>query len=325
MADTVISIGDLVVDIVMPVHRLPVEAGQHQFDIRLEIEPGGAGNFLMAGARLGMNMVTLGVLGDDPLGHTAADALKQEGVDTSEIVMMPGSTSTTVIVLSDGLGQHVFLGNYSEGPVVPFPDSWKLKIAASRAVFAAGYSLHEARLSDACLLGLEYAHNLGVPIYFDPGPEMVKTSDEVRRRVLALNPVVIATEDELPDMAENAQGLEAVDYLLEHGVPMVCQKRGQRGCLVATAQERVEHPGFPVRVVDTTAAGDSFDAAFIYACLRGWSLGQVAAFANAMGAAKVQKMGSGSKVPLPGEILAVLEANQVRLDFMENKEGKQDA
>jgi sugar/nucleoside kinase (ribokinase family) len=50
-------------------------------------------------------------------------------------------------------------------------------------------------------------------------------------------------------------------------------------------------------VRDTAAAGDSFDAAFIYAYLRGWPLSDIAAFANAMGAAKVQKLGSGSSVP----------------------------
>jgi sugar/nucleoside kinase (ribokinase family) len=311
--ESVISIGDLVVDIVMPIPRLPVEAGQNLLGISLEIEPGGAGNFLLAGARLGMKMSALGVLGADPLGVTAADILKQEGVDTSQLVMEPGSKSTTVVVLSDNFGQHVFLGTYSTGGEVPFSDGWRTAIENSQAVFAAGYSLHETRLVEACLLGLEHAHSLGIPIFFDPGPEMRHTTDDIRQRVLALKPVVIATEDELPDMAEQLPGLQAVDYLLARGVPLVCQKRGPAGCLVASAGERVEHPGYPVKLVDTTAAGDAFDAAFIYACLKGWSLAEIAAFANAMGAAKVQKMGSGRQVPTREEVQKVLDEYSVGL------------
>ncbi len=315
--DTVISIGDLVVDIVMPIPRLPVEAGENQLGISLDIEPGGAGNFLIAGARLGMKMAALGVLGADPLGITAAEVLKQEGVDISQLVMEPGSTSTTVVVLSDSFGEHVFLGKYGSGGVVPFSDGWRKAIEGSQAVFAAGYSLHETRLAEACLQGLEYARSLSIPIFFDPGPEMRRTSSEVCRRVLSLKPVVIATEDELPDMAENAPGMQAVDYLLDHGIPLVCQKRGPRGCVVASPLERVEHPGYPVKLVDTTAAGDSFDAAFIYACLRGWTLPETAAFANAMGAAKVQKMGSGRQVPTREEVQAVLDTYAAGIKILE--------
>jgi len=71
-------------------------------------------------------------------------------------------------------------------------------------------------------------------------------------------------------------------------------------------------------VRDTSAAGDSFDAAFIYAYLRGWSLADVAAFANAVGAAKVQKIGSGTQVPTADEVRAVLKKYGVPLDFPGN-------
>jgi sugar/nucleoside kinase (ribokinase family) len=65
----------------------------------------------------------------------------------------------------------------------------------------------------------------------------------------------------------------------------------------------------------TTAAGDSFAAAFIYGYLNGWSMGDLAAFANAMGAAKVRKVGSGTQVPTAADVREVLKTYQAGIVF----------
>ena len=96
---------------------------------------------------------------------------------------------------------------------------------------------------------------------------------------------------------------------------MVCVKRGPQGCVILTPDQKIQHAGYPVEVRDTNAAGDSFAAAFIYAYLRGWSLENVAAFANAMGAAKVKKLGSGTHVPTFDEVLAVLKSYNTQIPF----------
>jgi ribokinase len=114
-------------------------------------------------------------------------------------------------------------------------------------------------------------------------------------------------------MAGGPAGLQAALGLLSRGPELVCVKRGGNGCVLFGAVEQVEHPGFAVEVRDTAAAGDSFDAALIYAYLHGWRLGEMAAFANAMGAAKVRKVGSGSQVPTAVEVQAVLDQFSVGL------------
>ncbi|MFQ5932513.1 MAG: PfkB family carbohydrate kinase, partial [Nitrospiraceae bacterium] len=68
-----------------------------------------------------------------------------------------------------------------------------------------------------------------------------------------------------------------------------------------------EVPGFAVEVVDTTAAGDSFDAAVIYGYLSGLEPVRTATLANAVGAAKARKRGTGHQVPTVDEIRNVLE------------------
>jgi ribokinase len=316
----VVSLGDLVADLVVTIPQLPVEASKHQHAHSVKVEPGGAGNFLIAGARLGMQMRALGTLGRDFFGQAVCDRLIAEGVDQGGVVRSAGSTTTTVIVLIDDGGGHVFLGAYGEGPLVELPEVWVDEITASQAVFAAGYTLQEKRISGATFEAMQIASQRGVPVFFDPGFEMARCSEEQKERALAYSRVLLLTEEELPILSGGPTGVEAARGLLSAGLELVCLKQGPKGCTIISRDRTVAHEGYPVAVRDTAAAGDSFDAAFIYAYLSGWGLPDIAAFANAMGAAKVQKLGSGSSVPTAAEVQQVLDRFGVNLSI--DSEGK---
>jgi ribokinase len=305
----VISIGDLVADLVVTIPELPVEANRHQHAHSIRVEPGGAGNFLIAGARLGMEMQAAGTLGDDFFGQAVADRLEIEQVGLHGVIRTAGSTTTTVIVLVDDHGGHVFLGSYGEGPKVTLPHSWMEEIAACQAVFAAGYTLQEKRISDATFEALDFAKQRSVPVFFDPGFEMARCTEDQKKHALAVSRVLLLTEEELPFLTGDKVGVEveAARNLLNESLELVCLKRGPEGCMIISRAEVIAHAGYPVPVRDTAAAGDSFDAAFIYAYLKNWPLKDIAAFANAMGAAKVQKLGSGSSVPTAAEVQQVLD------------------
>jgi sugar/nucleoside kinase (ribokinase family) len=312
---TVISVGDLVTDLVMFIPHLPVEAAQHQVMQNLIIEPGGAGSFLIAGARLGLNMVALGAVGSDIWGENIMQTLKREGVRVEDVVHLPGTT-TTVAVLADNEGRHVFIGRYGEGPDLEYPSAWDAIIRNSDAVFSYGYTVQEKRMSGACMQALRVAAaSKRTTVFFDPGPEMVKASPKIRDEVLGLANVLLMTEEEIPLMAAGQTGLEAARNLLHFGPQIVVIKRSEQGCIVFRGEEEIHQTGFPVPVRDTSAAGDSFAAAFIGGYLEGWPLPDVACLANAMGAAKVQKRGSGTQVPYAREVQSVLDefGNGIRL------------
>jgi sugar/nucleoside kinase (ribokinase family) len=303
---TVISVGDLVTDLVMFVPTLPVEAAQHQVLHNLITEPGGAGNFLIAGARLGLNMVALGAVGSDLWGASMLETLSREGIEVKDVVRLPGTT-TTVAVLADDIGRHVFLGRYGEGPNLEYPAAWNAVIQKADAIFSYGYTVQEERMSGGVMQALRTAAASKCLVVFDPGPEMVKASPQIRDEVLSLADVLLMTEEEIPLMAGGQTGLETARKLLQFGPQVVVIKRGQQGCIVYRGEEEVTQPGFPVPVRDTSAAGDSFAAAFIGGYLEGWPLAQAACLANAMGAAKVQKRGSGTQVPYAYEVQTVLD------------------
>ena len=301
----IVSVGDLVVDLVIAIPALPVEAGQNQIVEDIQIEPGGAGNFLIAGARLGMEMTALGAMGKDDTFSTAIlDILESEGVNI-ENVALQGST-TTVFVLVDSSGKHVFLGKYGVGTVVPFSEHWKNKIKSADAVHGWGYTLKEPRLAQTMLDSMTLAHQHQIQVVFDPGPYMVNSTPEQREAVLQNTSIVLLTADEIPDITGGLKDQAGIDYLLSQDIEMVCVKYGADGCRIITPAGSAGHPGFKVPVRSTNAAGDSFAAAFLFGLFQNWDHSQIALFANAMGAAKVRKFGSGRQVPTLEEVRAVL-------------------
>jgi ribokinase len=313
----VVSIGDLVTDLVIQIPHLPVEAARHQIAQGLSIEPGGAGNFLIAGIRLGMRMTEIGVVGDDLFGKSVVSILEREGVQLDGLLMQPGTTTTTVAALVDTDGKHVFIGKYGEGPELVYPPIWTGILQKADAVFSCGYTLQDQLLNRACLHAMEITSQAGIPMFFDPGPEMAYATRDVCEQVVSLSKVILMTEDEIQFLTGGDNTLQAARTLMERGPQWVCIKRGAHGCTLLTRQGEFEHPGFPVKVRDTSAAGDSFDAAFIAAYLKGWEPQKICEFANAMGAAKVRKMGSGTQVPTAAEVQSILEEFQsgIRLEL----------
>jgi sugar/nucleoside kinase (ribokinase family) len=314
-AHSVISLGDLAADLMVRIPRFPIEADAHQVTEPIHLEPGGAGNFLIAGARLGMNMLALGTIGDDFFGQAALEILRAQGVQTESVIQQAGTSTTTVVVLVDPGGSHVFLGSYGAGPEIQTPTRWREAVRGAQACFASGYTFREARIARAALGTMEEARERGLQVFFDPGPQMKDAEPDQVERALAASHVLLLTEEEIPFMTGGETGLEAARALAAARSLTLCVKQGDRGALLLSPEGESAHQGFSVPVRDTTAAGDSFDAAFIYGSLQGWSPIDRLRFANAMGAAKVQKIGSGRAVPTRAEIEAVLAAHNVHLDF----------
>lgn len=304
----VVSVGDLVADIVIRIPHLPVEADCHQLvEGSSQIEPGGAGNFLIAGARLGMDISALGVMGDDAFGKRILQILAEEKVRVDLVELQAEGTTTLVYVLIDRAGGHVFLGEHGVGPAVAFSDAWKRRIDRADAVQTWGYAFQEERLFPIMMDVMTYARAKGRLLLFDPGPHLHSMPFDQRIEILKQCQILLLTEEEIEQFTMEGKVASVARELLAYGLQMVCVKQGARGCVIYTRDETVCHPGYPVDMVDTTAAGDSFAAAFIFAYLSKWGLAPVAAYANAMGAAKVRKLGSGRQVPTLGEVEQVLK------------------
>ena len=104
----------------------------------------------------------------------------------------------------------------------------------------------------------------------------------------------------------DARAAKAADRLLDRGVGTAILTLGRRGAFVATAQVRRLVPGFKVKVVDTTAAGDIFNAGLAVALAEGMPLLEAVRFANAAAALSVTRLGAQPSAPTRGEVERLL-------------------
>jgi sugar/nucleoside kinase (ribokinase family) len=185
------------------------------------------------------------------------------------------------------------------------PPEWGGILASAEAVYADGWGESQPA-AEIVVEALHRARAHGVPTFFDPGPGNPSLDNDWHRRALAETRVAILNESEVRRISGQNDVLQAARALAGMGPEAVFVKRGANGCLAIRGQEVAESPGFRVPVVDTTGAGDSVGAAVMSGWLAGLPLPILATLADAMGAAKVQKQGTGRSMPTRDEIRAVL-------------------
>lgn len=303
----IVCYGDLVTDLVMTVERLPIEPERVQNIHAISVEPGGAGNFLITAARLGAHAIAFGAVGEDSYGQSVFDMLRDEHIDVSLAQRGVGSVNVLVLVIVDDAGQHVFLVRDGAGDPFVIDERSSQVIQNADAFFMPGYALHERRVAGSAVQATQIAFDAGVPVFNDLGPIVNEASVRPQTLdILRMSEVSLLTADEAMQYTRTASYTDAARWLMAQGSQHVIIKRGGEGCVAFLQNgEVVEIAGIPVPVRDTTAAGDSFAAGFVVEWLKHRDVVQAARFANCVGAAKVQKIGSGRQCPTREEIEAV--------------------
>lgn len=302
----IVVLGDLLADLSLRIEAFPVQAGGMQHVSYFELGPGGAANTAIAAARLGLSVGHLGEIGDDRAGRWILEDLKAEAVDVSGVITSAQATTAVAGVIVDARGEPAYLGYPGRQYLPSLPEAWGERIRTAEALFVDGWVDH-TRQADLVLEGLKVAGEAGVPSFFDPGPGNPALDNAWHAAACRRATVVLATEDEAQRISGRSDPLESAKALLALGPTLVVVKRGVAGCFLVRQEEVHLAGGYPVDALDTTGAGDSLDAAVIDGWLRQLPLARMGTLANAVGAAKVLKLGTGRNVPTRDEVRAVLK------------------
>jgi ribokinase len=307
-ARPVIVLCDLIADLALHVDAFPVQAADLKKLAYVELGPGGACNAAIMTRRLGLTVACLGEVGADQFGEAVLRGLKSERIDVSDVIVDPAVRTPVAGVLVDRQAEPAYLGYPGTLRLSELPDAWWPRLAGARALYADGWAENEG-VVELIRQAFLNALGLGVPTFFDPGPGNPAIDNAWHQELLPNTTVLLVNEEEAARLSGLADPRAAAEKLLENGPWLVVVKTGAAGCLLMTHHETVVAPAYPVGVVDATGAGDSVAGAVIYGWLKGLTLADLGKLANATGAAKVQKRGTGRNLPTRAEIRAVLAAH----------------
>ena len=295
----VISLGEALIDFISLKAGVSLEEAPG-----FEKCPGGApANFAVACSRLGLKTGFVGKVGDDPFGRFLVKTLSDNGVEVSQVKYSDYRTALAFVAIAEGGERHfTFYRNPCADIMLEPSEIDEGYLSSSRFLHFGSVSLSESPAREATLRAVEIARSSGVQISFDPNIRFHlwrKPEEEIREEVISVAKkcdIFLPSEEEATFLSGKDPKL-SVDEFLSWGPKIVCVKLGERGCVASDGSSILEVPGIPTKAVDTTGAGDGFDAGFIYGLVRGETLERCALYANVVGSLVVRKRGAMTSLP----------------------------
>lgn len=256
-------------------------------------------------ARLGSDSAFVTSVGSDEASQWMVSDWKRNGVDSRWVDVDPERISGTYLIITDASGERRFLYWRTESAASRFIDrDSKLsdlseKLKDLEWVYFSGITLgildEASRVRFYRLIGA--LRKTGTKVAFDGNyrPKLWRNADEAReafRSACKLATLCLPTVEDEQALFGDFDNDAVVDRLLGYGVKEVVAKLGAEGCYVAAEGERFTVPGHKVTVVDTTAAGDSFNAAYLYHRMKGVNALESARQGNALASQVIQHRGA---------------------------------
>jgi ribokinase len=308
MQKPIVVVGSINLDLVASTDRIP-QVGETVIGRTLTTFFGGKGaNQAVAVARLGYPVSMIGNVGNDAFGTQLRNGLAEAGVNTEHVETVEGSSGTALIITGPNGENSIVVVPGANAHVTP-----KSLERAAPLLKQAGFILVQLEIPLETVEYLaEFAERYDIPFMLDPAPAR-ELPASLLRRVSWLTPNETETRELLKaNLDDNEQSANAAaDQLLSRGVKNVVLKLGSRGCVVAQGSQSKERiPAFSVNAVDTTAAGDAFNAGFAVGLISGYSAFESGVFASAVAGLSVTRPGAQPSMPRSDEVEEFLREHQ---------------
>jgi ribokinase len=297
----IVVVGSINTDLVAVTRRIPV-VGETVLGSDFQIHPGGKGaNQAVCVARLGYPVRLVGRLGNDTFGAELRARLEKAGVEISGVSTSDGASGVAVIVVSGKGDNSIVLVPGANSKVTP--EDIDANISVLRG---AGMALAQLEIP---LETVEYLARVcareNVPLILDPAPAS-DLPPGIFKNVAWFTPNQTEAAFYLGHNDTQSGALPPADIakrFLSHGCRGVVLKMGAHGTyLESRGGIGSLIPAFPVDAIDTTAAGDAFNAGFATALMLGKPPFDSAVFAAAVAAISVTRTGAQPSMPSMAEV-----------------------
>jgi len=295
-------------DFVFAVDRLPLP-GETILGRNFRVIPGGKGaNQAYAAAKLagsGTVVRMLGRVGADSFGKALKANLSGVGVDVTPVLETDSEATGVACIHVDNAGQNSITVAPGANGVLSREDihSGRSALEGARCVL-----LQLEVPIGTVIEGLREARRVGATCILDPAPARVLPAE-----ILQLVDIATPNENEAcvlagvpPARVNAAEAVALGNKIRELGVRAVIVKLGDQGCVFCGPDRTFASPPFPVHAVDSTAAGDTFNAALAVSLAEGAEMEAALRFANAAAAISVTRAGAQTSAPARAEVESLL-------------------
>ena len=312
----VIALGELLIDFTMNGQS---EQGNNMF----EACPGGAPcNVLALLNKMGKKTAFIGKVGKDQFGALLRDTITEAGIDASNLMVDENVNTTLAFVhtFPDGDREFSFYRNPGADMMLT-ADEVNPEVVKDTKVFHFGtLSMTHEGVREATQKAVETAKANGCLVSFDPNlrPPLWSSLDLAKEQMeygFGKCDILKISDNEIQFVSGKEDYDEGIAYLQEtYNIPLILLTMGKDGSRAYYKGMRVERPGFSVKAIETTGAGDTFCGSSLnylvdhdFENLTEEQLGEMLTFANAAAALVTTKKGAIKAMPVKEEVLELIQ------------------
>jgi ribokinase len=304
----IVVVGSINMDLVVQAARAP-QAGETVSGSIFKLIPGGKGaNQAVASSLLGASTALVGCVGKDAFGPLLLAGLSEKKVDVSYVKTLPEvATGTATIVVEESGENRIIVVAGANGKV------GKLEVEAARKLISSARLVilqYEIPMETVTYV-IEKAHTGGCTVVVNAAPAYPTPA-----KLLTQIDVLVVNETEAKMLSQVSvsdvqSAFLAAQNLQAQGAKIVIVTLGAQGAILCSTKQHLHVPAIPVKVVDTTAAGDSFVGGFAASLVKGRDLATALRFATCAGCLAVTRLGAQPSIPTEAEVNAILYQAQV--------------
>ena len=255
---------------------------------------GSAANTMVGMARLACKVGFIGKVASDPEGKMLLQDLFREKVNIKTITTAEKGRSGKVMGFVDREGQRALYIDPGVNDQIEPEDVNLTYVNKTKLLHLTSFVGERSFRTQKWLLG---ALPDTVQVSFDPGALYARRGMPQLRPIIEKTTIMLPNSRELVLITGKSGYRDGARFLLESGVKTVAVKLGSKGCYVTDDRESHLVAPFKVKVVDTTGAGDAFDAGFLYGLLNRQTLCESAVIGNFVASRCIMAMGARSGLP----------------------------
>lgn len=289
-----VGFGALNVDKLFKVDRIAAAEEESSVIDYSETCGGSAANTIVGLARLGCRVGFIGKVACDSEGNKLLQEFRDEGVDTKGIAIAKDGRSGKVMGFVDRNGQRALYIDPSANDMVDSKDVNLTYVANTKLLHLTSFVGEQSFQTQKWLLE-KLPKN--VDVSFDPGALYARRGMKELRPIIEKTSIMLPNAGELALITGKNDYKEGADLLLDNGVKIIAVKLGSKGCYATDGKRSHFVASFKIKVIDTTGAGDAFDAGFLYGLLTGMTLDEAAKAGNFVASRCVMAMGARAGLP----------------------------